>query len=60
MYYADKCKDRKQLLDNLVTRFFLPNIQSFPHYEIQDKDIKPGFDGVMLSGWWTDAEWMVD
>lgn len=53
-YYADKCEDKKAMTQKLVDDFLLPNVLHFPSYEITDKNIDPGFDGVKPSGWWLD------
>lgn len=54
-YYADQCEQRRELVQELVKEYFLPNVPDFPEYQIEDKDIQPGFDGAMPSGWWIDG-----
>jgi hypothetical protein len=56
IYFADECENRGRLLDELVSGYFMPNIEDFPPYEIQDEGIEPGFDGVMPNGWWIGTE----
>ncbi|MBL4638244.1 MAG: hypothetical protein JKY76_02665 [Proteobacteria bacterium] len=56
-YYADKCESRKELTSTLVQKYFSPNVANFPLYEIQDRDVVPGFDGAKPSGWWKDDEY---
>lgn len=54
-YYADRCEQRRQLVQALVEKYLVPYIPEFPEYHIEDEGIEPGFDGVMPSGeFWLD------
>ena len=53
-YFSDICEKRRQLTQDLIDKFFVPNVPGFPDYHIVDEGIDPGFDGVTPSGWWID------
>ncbi len=52
LYYADRCEERRTLTNKLIETYFIPNIQNFPSYQLQDKGMTPGFDGALPSGFW--------
>ncbi|PCH59658.1 MAG: hypothetical protein COC05_06495 [Gammaproteobacteria bacterium] len=54
-YYADRCEQRRELVQELVDNYFLPNVPEFPEYKIEHEGFQPGFDGVMPSGLWIDG-----